>query len=88
MKKSVLTQILFLAIPLFIAGCKDANTDRDLSQEDISLIRELYKHHVEYTLGSNNNAIVSQYSDAAIRFPPAGEIVSEKEAILAGLNSY
>lgn len=88
MKISNHYQILFLAIPLFIvvAGCNDGNPSRDLSQEDISNIRELFKQHVEYALTGNTNAIVDQYSDAAIRFPPAGEIITEKGAILAGLN--
>ncbi len=87
MKNSNYYLILFLIMPLFIAvtGCNNDNKNNDLSKEDIANIQELFKQHVDYALTGNTNAIVNQYSDAAIRFPPGGDIITSKEVILAGL---
>ena len=85
MKKKLMIIALFTLAVTF--SCQTTVTDCKLSESEISKIKEFYQIHHEEALAGNIEAIVSKYSEDAIRFPPGGELIIGKEAILNSLNS-
>lgn len=85
MKKKLMIIVLFTLAVTF--SCQTTDTDCKLSETEISKIKEFFQIHTEEALAGNFEAIVSKYTEDAIRFPPGGELVIGKEAILNSFNT-
>jgi ketosteroid isomerase-like protein len=84
MKKRLMIIALFTLAVTF--SCQTTDTDCKLSETEISKIKEFFQIHNEEALAGNFEAIVSKYTEDAIRFLPGEELVIGKEAILNSLN--
>jgi ketosteroid isomerase-like protein len=58
-----------------------------LSEKDIADIRALFNLHVKNALASDWAADAQLYTEDAIRFPPSGEPIKGRKAILSALES-
>lgn len=80
--------IAALAVALTVAACQPAAQAPALSEQDTAAIREMLDSYAANVRAQDWTALISHYTDDAIRMPPNEPMHDGKAAIMAWLEAF